>query len=273
MVKRFAMIAGAGPLPRALIDILPPDQCFLISLEEPGMDPSIVACADVRASVLAPTGILEALKASGAEQVLWAGMVHRPSLGQVSGEEADPRAKELLASGGGDDALMRRVAQVIEQETGMRIVGPDQVLGNQSFPAGAVGRVSPSALDLADIARGVTILNHLAVLDFGQAVVVQGQAVLAVEAAEGTNSLIERAGHLRRSGDDPKGSLIKLCKHQQDRRFDLPTLGAQTVACVKDAGLGGIAFDATAMLILNPDEVVRAADQLGLFLYSVARET
>ncbi len=104
-------------------------------------------------------------------------------------------------------------------------------------------------------------------MDVGQGCVVQAGAVLAVEAIEGTDAMLGRAGGLALPG--PGGVLVKLVKPGQDRRADLPTIGPRTVAAAHAAGLRGVAFEAGGTLLFDRDACVRAADAAGLFLLGI----
>src|SRR6202007_2353949 len=108
-------------------------------------------------------------------------------------------------------------------------------------PEGPLGRLVPDAQANADIARGFEIIRMLGTLDIGQAAVVQQGLVLGVEAIEGTDALLARAGGLKREG--PGGVLVKAAKPGQERRADLPTIGLRTVANAAAAGLRGIAVE------------------------------
>jgi len=121
----------------------------------------------------------------------------------------------------------------------------------------------------ADIARGLAVVRALGALDIGQAVVVEAGVVLGVEAIEGTDALIERAGRLKREGPR-RGVLVKAKKPGQERRIDLPTIGVDTVERVATAGFAGIALEAGSALIVDRDEVARKADAAGVFVVGVA---
>src|SRR5690606_7482954 len=124
---------------------------------------------------------------------------------------------------------------------------------------------------LDDIRRGIAVLRALAGADVGQAAVVQQGLVLAVEAIEGTDAMLARAGGLRRGG--PGGVLVKLAKPQQERRVDRPTVGPETVRNAAGAGLRGIAVEAAAVLVIDRRDVAAAADAAGLFVIGVEPET
>jgi DUF1009 family protein len=120
----------------------------------------------------------------------------------------------------------------------------------------------------ADIEHGIGVARALGALDIGQAVVVQQGLVLGVEAAEGTDELLRRCAGLRRDG--PGGVLVKMAKPGQERRADLPTIGPQTLTLAAAAGLRGIAAEAAMTLVIDRAELVRAADEAGLFVVGVA---
>jgi DUF1009 family protein len=115
------------------------------------------------------------------------------------------------------------------------------------------------------------VARALGVADVGQACVVQQGIVLALEAIEGTDAMLARAGTLARQG--PGGVLVKLVKPGQDRRADLPTIGPGTVRAAAAAGLRGIAFEAGGTILTDRAALVRAADEAGLFLTGIDPET
>jgi DUF1009 family protein len=121
---------------------------------------------------------------------------------------------------------------------------------------------------MRDIELGCRVARALGTVDVGQAVIVHQGVVLGVEAVEGTDALIERCAALRREG--PGGVLIKLKKPDQERRVDLPTIGAITISRAAEAGLSGIAVEAGESLILDREAVIAEADERGLFVVGIA---
>jgi UDP-2,3-diacylglucosamine hydrolase len=184
----------------------------------------------------------------------------------------DWRAAKLFARVGyravGDDGLLSAVVDELERE-GFRVVGADQLLDRAVVPEGRLGEISPDSGAKADIERGLTIARTLGALDIGQAVIVQQGFVLGVEAIEGTDELLRRCAALRRDG--PGGVLVKIEKPGQERRADRPTIGLRTVLLAAETGLRGIAIEAHSTIVLDRDEVVRAADRAGLFVVGVSR--
>lgn len=270
MAATLGILAGGGDLPARLIDACRRDgrPLFVIALEgqaEAERLPADVPQAWFRMG--AAGAILDRLKAEGVRDIVMAGRVRRPSLSEL---RPDWKAAQFFARIGaralGDDGLLRSVVGLLEQE-GFRVVGVQDLTGDLLTPAGALGRVTPDAAALADIAHGVAVARALGRLDVGQAVVVQQGLVLGVEAIEGTDALVARCAGLKRDGAAPV--LVKMRKPQQDGRLDLPTFGPETLRGAAAAGFAGIAAEAGGTLLLARDEVRRLADAAGLFVVGV----
>ncbi len=181
----------------------------------------------------------------------------------------------IAAYRGGDDHLLTRLGAMFEDQ-GFRLVGAHEVAPEILMPEGVLGAVQPSDRDRNDIARGIALLHATSPFDIGQAVVVAANHVLAIEAAEGTDALLARVAEMRESGriHSTRGSgvLVKAPKAGQDRRFDLPSIGPQTIAGIAHAGLAGLAVAAGGTVIAEPDEIVKAANREKVFLAGVAED-
>jgi len=267
---RLGIVAGGGTLPALLIEACRGTgrSCFVLAIEGQAERAVIGDAPQAWVRLGAVGEAFAILRAQGIGELVLAGPVQRPSLADL---RPDLRGAAMLARIGpkmfGDDGLLTAVIREIEAE-GFRVVGADDVLAELLPPAGPLGRRAPDPRAAADIARGVAVLTALGPLDVGQAVVVQQGLVLAVEAVEGTDRLLDRAGALRREG--PGGVLVKIAKRGQERRVDLPSIGVRTVAAAVGAGLAGIAVEAHGSLVLDRAGVVAAADAAGLFVYGVA---
>lgn len=156
------------------------------------------------------------------------------------------------------------------ERAGFRVVGADSLLDVGRLDAGCLGRVEPDEAALADAAKAMHIAAEIGRLDIGQGAVVAEGLVLAVEAQEGTNAMLERVaalpGALRGAPDDRKGVLAKRPKPIQERRIDMPTVGVETVRLCDAAGLAGIVLEAGGALVVDREAVIRELDQRGLFL-------
>ena len=210
-------------------------------------------------------------RAAGCSDVVFIGSMVRPSLWQLhldlKGLSTLPRV--AAAFRGGDDHLLSGVGKVLERD-GFRLLGAHEVAPEILVPDGLLGRAQPSDRDRADIALGFDYLRAAGPFDVGQAVVVMGKHVLAVEAAEGTDQMLARVAELRANGRvrAPTGSgvLVKAPKPGQDLRFDMPSIGPQTVEGAARAGLAGIAVVAGATIVAEPGKLVTAADRTNIFV-------
>ncbi len=181
----------------------------------------------------------------------------------------------LIAARKGDDALLRCMVMMFEDE-GFKAIGVAEAAPALLASEGVLGRIHPRDDDLADVAVAVRVVRAMGALDIGQAAAVCAGLVLAVEAAEGTDRMIARAGELpeaiRGVPGKPKGVLVKAPKPLQDGKTDLPVIGTDTVKNVAAAGLAGIAVEAGAALIMNRAGVIAAADEAGIFVMGFARD-
>lgn len=215
------------------------------------------------------------LKRHGCRDVVMIGTVLRPRIRDIRLDWATlrrmPRVIALMR--GGDDHLLSGVARIFE-EAGFRLLGAHEVAPGILAPEGVLGAVRPSREVQADIATGFRALEVLGPLDIGQGLVVMNGHVVAVEAAEGTDLMLERCADLRARGrikaPSPCGVLVKRPKAGQDRRLDLPSLGPLTVEGAVRAGIAGIAVEAGGVIVSDVEELVRRADAAGLFLLGVA---
>lgn len=153
------------------------------------------------------------------------------------------------------DALISAVADVM-QEKGITLVDSTTLLAPMLAGSGVLSEREPSAEERADIAFGYGMADAIAGLDIGQTICVKDKAVVAVEAMEGTDETIRRAGTLAGRGF----SVVKVAKPNQDMRFDVPVVGLATVEAMKAAGATAISLDAGKALIFDRDAFFAAAN-------------
>lgn len=266
---KLGIIAGVGPLPRRIAEFCLESgrACQVVGLEGQ-TDPKLYDGVPFRSFRMGAAGaMLSWLRDGGVSELVMAGAVRRPSLSEL---KPDWRAAKFFAKIGakalGDDGLLSAVISELEKE-GFRLVAVDSLLGDLLSRAGPYGAVQPTEEDWADIQRGVDVARGIGSLDVGQGVVVQQGLILAVEAIEGTDAMVERAGRLARDGRG--GLLVKVKKPGQERRADLPTIGKATVANAAAAGLRGIAVEAGGALVIDAPSVAAAADAAGLFVVGI----
>ena len=253
----LGIIAGSGALPRRLVE-----NCraagrpvFVLALQGEADDATVADVPHAWCRIGAAARVLDLLHANSVTDLVLAGGVRRPSLTALL---PDWRAAKFFARVGyralGDDGLLSAIVKELERE-GFRVVGADDILGPDNLmPVGLLGRHRPDDDAKADIEHAMRIVRALGALDIGQAVI--------------TDELLRRCVALRRDG--PGGVLVKMAKPGQERRADRPTIGLRTVALAAAAGLRGIAAEAGMTLVIDRAELVRAADEAGLFVIGVA---
>jgi len=268
--KKLGILAGGGAAPRQVIE----------ACQKAGR-PFFVFCLKGQAEPDLADGLphMEIALGEGAllktkvfqekiEEIVMIGHVRRPSLWEM---KPDWLTFKILAKIGlnslGDDGLLRSIGKAIEEECGVRMIGAHEVVEKFLMPEGLLTRAAPDEQAHIDIKRGVEVGRGLGLLDVGQSVIVQQGLVLGVEAIEGTDALLARAGTLRREG--PGGVLVKLAKPQQDKRYDLPSIGPGTIASAQKAGLRGLALEAGKSIVISFEETVAAAEKAGLFILGI----
>ncbi len=270
----LGIIAGAGRLPLQLVEACQTTgrKVFVLGFDDV-TDPATIAHVP---NVMVPLGhIGEAithLRNADVKELVMAGRVPRPAISDLKPDKAAAKLLTRLGSTffAGDDALLKAVIAFLEGE-GFTIIGAQNVLSNLVAPEGVMGKIQPNADQKADIIYGMEVAKRLGELDVGQAVVVESGYVLGVEAAEGTDALLSRIKMLKQI-PERGGVLVKVKKPLQETRVDLPAIGPVTVINVHAAGLGGIAVEASGSLILDREQVIAKADELGLFIVGVHHE-
>jgi DUF1009 family protein len=276
---RLGLIAGGGQLPVRLAQFAAAEGALRFIIRLKGMaDPLLAAYASEEVGIGKIGGQVDLLRRAGVEQVCLVGYVRRPDFANVEldwkGVRALPRI--LQAARAGDDALLRVLVGLLEEE-GFQVVGADDVLHRLLAPEGMIGGRSPMPNELADLAKAAHAARVIGALDAGQAAVVADGLILALEAQEGTDLMLERVARLpevlRGTPQRRKGVLVKCPKPQQERRIDLPVIGVTTVERASVAGLAGIGVTAGAALIIDREEVAAVARQLGMFVIGLPEVT
>lgn len=269
-----AILAGGGSLPGALAE----------ALERRGRSVRIVAFrgfadrrlarrADAVADLLDVKRTLNLLAGWAPSEVALVGAVHRPRPAAVIGAFASFRNRGEIASllQSGDDRLLTSVLRLLEEQ-GLTVAGIDRLAPELLAQEGIMGRVAPPAEGAGSIALGLDVLRQLSPFDIGQAAVVCGGRVAAIEGPEGTDAMLKRVRRLMGTRRLPRavGSvLVKTAKAGQDLRIDVPAIGPRTVGNAAAAGLAGIAIGVGQTLVIEPERTVAEADRRGLFLIGV----
>jgi DUF1009 family protein len=271
-----AILAGSGKLPLQLV----------AALEAAGRDHRILAFrgfvddeirrrADATVGLLDLSRIMAVLDGWRPSAVTLVGAVSRPGFAALLGAYSLVRnrqeVRDVIARG--DDQMLRGAIRLLE-DRGHRVVGVHELAPDLLVPKGLRGRREPAEDERTSIGIGLELLPALSAFDIGQAAVLAGRRVLAIEGPEGTDRMLRRVRRLRgaarwRPARREGGVLIKAAKLGQDLRVDMPTIGPRTVTEAARAGLAGIAIGAGSSLILDQSEALARADELGLFLVAV----
>jgi DUF1009 family protein len=200
--------------------------------------------------------IMDALRAGGAEGVVLLGSITKARFFRDA--MLDGLGLRLLAQVAvrSDDNLLRTFARFLEEQ-GMPVLDASPFLHDRLAPEGVLGRHQPTEEEWADARYGLTLARAIGQLDLGQTVVVKERCGVAVEGLEGTDACIRRGGELAKEG----AVVVKAVKPQQDRRFDLPAVGPDTIDTMREAGCRVLAVEAGATLVMDLAELVRRADK------------
>jgi len=212
--------------------------------------------------------MIDIFKKQGVRDVLMAGGIKKTRM--FSGGMPDLRGAAFLARMlyNKDDSLLRGVAAELESE-GITVRESTLYLESILAPAGVLTRRNPTKDEWKDLEFGWRMAKEIGKLDIGQTVLVKDRAVLAVEAIEGTDEAIRRGGRLCGKG----AVVVKVCKPDQDLRFDLPAAGIETIKTMKEVKASCLAVEAGKTIILDRETVVKEADKAGIAIVGVEEKS
>jgi len=219
--------------------------------------------------------LIETFQREGVRRAVMAGQVKHKQI--FSSIRPDWRLAKLLLSltTRNTDSLLGGVAKVLADE-GITLENSTWLLEPLLVKPGVLTKRAPTEQELKNIEYGRNVAHQLAQHDIGQAVVIAESACVAVEAMEGTDATIERAGQIMRSlhGDASTLSraltVVKIAKPNQDMRFDVPVIGVKTIEVMQSAGASCLAVDAGKCLLLDGQKVIERADQAEIAIESRA---
>jgi len=255
----LAIIAGRGDLP-ALVAKAAKAQPLICGYEG-------VALAGVEADIsfrLETLGtLLKDLGHRGVSQVCFAGGLDRPALdpSKLDAETAPLVPMFMQALQAGDDGALRVVVDLFEK-AGFEVLGAHEIAPDLLAKAGVYGTHWPDAQMRVDGQVAAAHILEMSPQDKGQACVVGGGVVLAMEGVAGTDAMLSSLG------SSHEGILFKGPKAGQSRKVDLPTVGPETLSAAADAGLRGVVVDAGDVLVLHADKCAARADELGLVFWA-----
>ena len=263
---KLGLLAGNGRFPFLVLD----------AARSLGHDVTIVAVkeeadADLEAAASSPTPVpvhrvslghlgkaLSILQEAGVTHAVMAGQVKHT---KIFGVMPDLTFMSLLAKlpARNTDALIGAVAGLM-RDRGIELIDSTALLQPLLASAGVMTRHQPSERETASLAYGYRMADAIAALDIGQTIAVKHSAVVAVEAMEGTDAVIARAGDLA----GPGVAIVKVAKPRQDMRFDVPVVGIPTIQQMVRAGATVLSLDAGKALMFDKARMIEAADAAGI---------
>ncbi len=268
MGEPLGLIAGNGRFPFLVAEAArrAGRQVVAIAIREEA-DPSLAEHVDHTEWVgLGELGrCIQALHRAGAREAVMAGQVkHRRIFSNI---RPDLKLLGVLArlAVKSTDSLIGGVADVLEGE-GIRLLPSTHFLEQDLASPGAMTGRRPSRSQRQDLEYGEKVARHLAAMDLGQTVVVKDRAAVALEAMEGTDEVIRRAGRLA----GPGATVVKVAKPRQDMRFDVPVVGEGTIAAMAEAGAEVLAVEAGRTLLIDRPVFLERAAAAGICLWGIA---
>jgi DUF1009 family protein len=215
---------------------------------------------------------IQIMKSAGCSKAVMAGRVQHVNI--FGGFIPDLRAVRLLArlQDKRADTILKAIAEEFAKD-GVELQSSATYLSRFIPAPGVLTKKKPSAADKKDIELGWKVAKSIAGHDVGQTVVVRAGAIMAVEAMEGTDACINRAGELARAANqNPELIVVKVAKPRQDFRFDLPVAGLDTLNTFKAAGVKALAIEAGKTVLLDKDHLIAEADRLGVSITAAQDE-
>jgi len=266
-VSRLGLIAGNGRFPFLVLD----------AARQAGHDVTVVALKEetfpelVDLAAKPPSAAvhwislgqlgkcISVFKSAGVTKAVMAGQVKHTKLFADIVPDMTLLSVLMKLKAKNTDALISGVADVL-RDNGVELIDSTALLEPLMARPGVITRRGPTDDEQKDLQVGYRVADTVAGLDIGQTIVIKSAAVVAVEAMEGTDAVIARAGHLA----GPGTRVIKVAKPNQDMRFDVPVVGVSTIEAMKTAGATLLSVDAGKTLMIDGEAITRAADEAGI---------
>jgi DUF1009 family protein len=268
---KYGLIAGNGKFPFLVIEGAKKQGASLsvVAIREE-TDKSIEEVADKLIWVgIGQLGkMISFFKKEGVERAIMAGQVKHVQI--FSGALPDLRMLKMLfgLKQRNTDSLIGAVAAELARD-GIELIDSTYFIQDRLAREGVLTRRKPDSVEQGNIEYGLKIAGEIARLDLGQTIVVRARACVAVEAMEGTDAVIKRAGELAKG----KLTVVKVAKPNQDMRFDVPVVGVPTVRTMSEAGATCLCLTAGKTLIFDKEEMLALADEKKIAVVAVAPET
>ena len=270
----LAILAGNGLLPVLLASYLSnKKQKFSLFVFDTFND-SLKNYSPIFSDIEKPLDLIVKLKNLNVEQLIFVGSFSRLSLQNEPIIFGDKGFRELISENyqEGDDKLLREVAKFFEGH-GFKILGVHEVLNDiMEYKDIVLSKNQPSKMNIDDTVLAEKIFNQISKFDLGQSVITRNGLCMGIETSTGTDHMIESFGHFMKKNitdlEKSGGILFKACKQGQDRRFDLPTIGTETIRLIHKVGLNGLVVEKGSVIFLDKKEVIKLANKFRIFIWS-----
>lgn len=258
-MEGIGLIAGDGNFPIILSNGLREKgkKVIAVGLENitsPALENSVESLHWIKVGQLGR--LIKIFKKEGINRVVMAGKVSKTFMFKDIRPDLRAISLYLKLKDRKDDTLLLGIVSELEKE-GIKVEEPTRYVPHLLAEKGVITKRKPKKEELKDIEFGWPIAKEMGRLDIGQTVVVKERAVLAVEAIEGTDAAIRRAGELGRGGI----VVIKVAKPKQDMRFDAPVIGLNTIRTLKEAKAAALCVEAGKTILLEKEDMIKLADK------------
>ncbi|MDY6933414.1 MAG: UDP-2,3-diacylglucosamine diphosphatase LpxI [Spirochaetota bacterium] len=260
---RIAILAGDGELPVILAGRLSEQSKIKVIIVLQGLKKRFenFNCMVLGIAHGQVTEILRLLSENRINKVIIIGKIDKRGFIQRKGFDENTLKIIQNMMDGKDLTIFQSIHDVLEK-IGIEILPQDLYLNDMIVDKGILTELYPTERENEDAIFGMEYAKQLATMDIGQTIVVNNKTILAVEAAEGTNDAIKRGGLIGKHGS----VVCKAARNNQDRRFDIPAVGIQTVRIMSKYGCSLLALEAGMILLVNRDEVIDYANKKKLIL-------
>ncbi len=266
----LGIIAGTGDLPLSIIKNCAEKHILYVASLCRQAD-TLENCSAANFELGQIGTLLSFFKSNGVSHITFAGKIPRPNIMDL---KVDDKGKEWLKKIGlsafrGDDALLKKIITLVENE-GFKVIDSSMLMPINNLKI--VTKKQPSKEQTHSIEKGFNLIADLSSYDVGQAVVIEHDLVLGIEAVEGTDELIKRCASLRKD-TSASAILIKCAKSNQTLQIDRPTIGLNTLLNIKNAGFAGLAYAPEDCHVLDADKLTDYANDHELFIFPLSRKT
>jgi UDP-2,3-diacylglucosamine hydrolase len=271
MNRRIGLIAGSGPFPVIFSRKASQKgfQVYAVGYHRetaPALSGHVALMETIHLGQI--KRLIKFFKANQVSEAVMIGAIKKPST--IRDVRPDMKALSLITSirhDTHDDRLLRAFAKILEDE-GIVIRPSTFLIPELLAPEGCWTKRKPAKEEIPDIDLGWQMAKEIGRLDIGQCVVVSNGTVMAVEAIDGTDSTIRRGGKLSKG----RAVVVKVCKPNQDFRFDVPAVGAQTIHTMRESGATILVIEAGKSLVYDREDMIRHADEWNISIVALSKD-